>query len=113
MGKLKDDIIARKKALKEQGMSSGQQNKDPEIVTWVKRLNELKEKAGELVDLKAEKKEAKKKKNAGDQEALDNLKREIDEYKERLKTEFGYTKADINKDEDIIAMTKRLKEMKV
>jgi len=113
LDKLKDDIIARKKALKEQGMSGGQQNKDPEIVAWVKRMNELKEKAGELVDLKAAKKEEKKAKKGGDVEALNKLKEEIDAYKERLKTEFGYTKADINKDEDIIAMTKRLKEMKV
>ena len=31
----------------------------------------------------------------------------------KLKTEFGYTKADINKDEDIMEMTKRLKAMNV
>merc|ERR1712146_807052 len=101
--------IARKKTLKEQGMTGGQMNKDPEIVTWVKRMNELKEKAGEL-----EKKEDKKKekKSKGDPEAVENLKKEIEAYKEKLKTEFGYTKADINKDEDIIAMTKKLKEMK-
>merc|ERR1712054_647909 len=42
--KLKNDIIARKKELKDSGMSGGQINKDEEIVTWVKRMNELKEK---------------------------------------------------------------------
>jgi len=107
--KLKEDVIARKKTLKEQGMTGGQMNKDPEIVGWVKRMNELKEKAGEL-----EKKEDKKKekKSKGDPEAVENLKKEIEAYKEKLKVEFGYTKADINKDEDIIAMTKKLKEMK-
>merc|ERR1712188_221912 len=42
--KLKNDIIAKKKELKEQGMSGGQMNKDAEIVAWVARMNELKEK---------------------------------------------------------------------
>merc|ERR1712185_733460 len=109
LDKLKEDVIARKKDLKAEGMTGGQMNKDAQIVAWVKRMNELKEKAGEL-----EKKEDKKKekKSKGDPEALENLKKEIEAYKERLKSEFGYTKADINKDEDIIAMTKKLKEMK-
>jgi len=109
LDKLKEDVIARKKDLKAEGMTGGQMNKDAQIVAWVKRMNELKEKAGEL-----EKKEDKKKekKSKGDPEALENLKKEIEAYKEKLKTEFGYTKADINKDEDIIAMTKKLKEMK-
>jgi len=107
--KLKEDVIARKKTLKEQGMTGGQMNKDAEIVGWVKRMNELKEKAGEL-----EKKEDKKKEKVkkGGTEAIENLKKEIEAYKEKLKVEFGYTKADINKDEDIVAMTKKLKEMK-
>merc|ERR1719476_754561 len=42
--KLKNDIIARKKELKEQGMSGGQMNKDEQVVAWVTRMNELKEK---------------------------------------------------------------------
>merc|ERR1712066_883384 len=42
--KLKNDIIARKKELKEQGMSGGQMNKDEQVVAWVARMNELKEK---------------------------------------------------------------------
>merc|ERR1712151_358634 len=42
--KLKNDIIARKKELKDQGMSGGQMNKDEQIVAWVSRMNELKEK---------------------------------------------------------------------
>jgi len=108
--KIKEDIIAKKKELKEQSMTGGQMNKEPTIVAWVKRMTELKEKAGEVVDAKAEKKAEKKK--GKDPEALENLKKEIEAYKEKLKTEFGYTKADINKDEDIMAMTKKLKEMK-
>merc|ERR1712061_619651 len=42
--KLKTDIIAKKSSLKESGMSGGQINKEPEIVAWVARMNELKEK---------------------------------------------------------------------
>merc|ERR1712113_1042466 len=42
--KLKNDIIARKKELKDGGMSGGQMNKDEQIVAWVARMNELKEK---------------------------------------------------------------------
>merc|ERR1711972_613196 len=42
--KLKNDIIARKKELKDSGMSGGQINKDEQVVGWVNRMNELKEK---------------------------------------------------------------------
>merc|ERR1712151_780617 len=68
--KLKNDIIARKKELKEQGMSGGQMNKDEQVVTWVARMNELKEKEnpGCLTAAKEEKKEGKKKKLSADQE---------------------------------------------
>merc|ERR1711966_524848 len=83
--KLKTDVGARKTQLKNEGLSGGQQNKDEQVVSMVKRMNELKEKAGEGVG--------------------EDVKKEIEAYKERLKTEFGYTKADINKDEDILAMT--------
>merc|ERR1712187_716380 len=38
--KLKTDIIAKKASLKETGMSGGQTNKDPEIVTMVTRMTE-------------------------------------------------------------------------
>merc|ERR1712113_1382044 len=61
--KLKNDIIARKKELKEQGMSGGQMNKDEQVVAWVARMNELKEKecpgssAGKKDDGKDKKKE--------------------------------------------------------
>merc|ERR1719460_3363639 len=37
---LKNDIIARKAQLKGEGMSGGQQNKDPQVVAWVTRMNE-------------------------------------------------------------------------
>merc|ERR1712032_238369 len=41
---LKNDIIARKKELKEGGMTGGQINKDEQVAAWVARMNELKEK---------------------------------------------------------------------
>jgi len=106
----KADVIARKIQLKDEGMSGGQQNKDPEIVKWVLRMNELKAKAGELEDKKEVKKKGKAK---GNVEEIEKLKKEIEDYKEKLKTEFGYTKSDINKDEDIMEMSKRLKAMNV
>merc|ERR1711959_683311 len=75
--KLKVEIVAKKTALKEQGLSGGQQNKDPK----------------------------------GDPEEIKKLTQEIEDYKLKLKTEFGYTKNDIAKDEDILEMQKRLKAM--
>merc|ERR1711983_333483 len=61
--KIKNQIIEKKKSLKEQGMSGGQMNKDEEIVAWVARMNELKEKEnpGALQAEKDEKKKTKKK----------------------------------------------------
>merc|ERR1719356_929561 len=44
LDQIKNDIVARKAKLKEEGMSGGQQNKDAQIVEWVARMNELKEK---------------------------------------------------------------------
>merc|ERR1712046_36515 len=40
---LKGKIIARKTELKAQGLSGGQQNKDPEVAAMVSRMNDLKE----------------------------------------------------------------------
>ena len=48
---------------------------------------------------------------AGNPEEIKNLTQEIEDYKLKLKTEFGYTKNDIAKDEDILEMQKRLKAM--
>merc|ERR1711959_623192 len=46
--KLKTEIVAKKAALKEQGLSGGQQNKDPDVVKMVTRMQELKVKSGEI-----------------------------------------------------------------
>merc|ERR1712014_452357 len=42
LDKLKEDIIKRKADLKEQGLSGGQCNKDPQVLEWVQRMQELK-----------------------------------------------------------------------
>merc|ERR1712098_1009930 len=78
---LKVDLIAKKTELKASGMSGGQMNKEPQIVAWVKRMTELKEKAGEAAPAK----KVKKKKGGGDPEAINKLKEEIDAHKARLK----------------------------
>merc|ERR1711904_349575 len=88
--KLKNDIIARKKELKESGMSGGQMNKDEQVVAWVARMNELKEKEnpGCLQAQKEEKKEGKKKKLSAEQEKdKKDLELQIEEYRNKLKNE--------------------------
>merc|ERR1711972_502877 len=62
--KLKNDIIARKKELKEQGMSGGQMNKDEQVVAWVTRMNELKEKECPGSSAGGKKDDGKKKKDS-------------------------------------------------
>jgi len=112
---LKKDIIERKSQLKAEGMSGGQQNKDAQIVQWVARMNELKEKECPGSTQKDDKKEGKKKSSAplSSEEAkeLDTLRGEVETYKHRLKTEFGYSNKDIKADQDLIDMEKRLAEL--
>merc|ERR1712100_269073 len=105
--KLKNQIIEKKKALKEQGMSGGQMNKDEEIVAWVARMNELKEKEnpGGLAAAKEEKKGPKKKKLDSDTQAmLEDKKKAFEEYAEKLRTEFKYSKKEIAEDPDYCDM---------
>merc|ERR1712139_532182 len=113
--KLKMDIIARKKELKESGMSGGQINKDEQVAGWVTRMNELKEKEnpGCLAAQKEEKKGGKKKTlSAEHEQQKQELEREIEEYRGKLKGEFGYSNKDIKADPDLNEMLKRLAEMK-
>merc|ERR1712178_129106 len=113
--KLKNDIIARKKELKETGMSGGQINKDEQVQGWVARMNELKEKEnpGCLQAAKEDKKEGKKKKLSAEQEAeKKDLEQQIEEYRLKLKNEFGYTNKDIKADPDLNDMLSKLNGMK-
>jgi len=113
---LKDDIIKKKKELKEGGMSGGQINKDETIVGMVARMNELKEKEnpGCLEAAKSEKKESSKKKKLSkeQEEEVGNLEKEIEEYRQRLAgPEFKYSKKEIAADPDMQDMTKKLKDL--
>jgi hypothetical protein len=107
--KLKNDIIERKTQLKAEGMSGGQQNKDEQIVAWVTRMNELKEKQDPGSTAKDAKKDDKKKSNkaplsADEQKQADSLRNEIEIYKHKLKTEFGYSNKDMKIDPELLEM---------
>jgi len=109
---LKKDIVERKEQLKAEGLSGGQQNKDAQIVAWVARLNELKEKQEPGSTQKDKKKEVKKGSRAPlssqEQIEMDKLKGEIEEYKHRLRTEFGYGPKDMKADPDLKDMEAKL-----
>jgi len=113
--KLKTDILTKKKELKDSGMTGGQINKDPDVAAMVARMNELKEKEnpGCLTAAKDEKKEGKKKVLTSEgMKIKENLEAEIETYKLKLKTEFGYSAKDIKVDPDLLDMLKRLAEIK-
>jgi len=107
---LKNQIIDRKKALKEQGMSGGQMNKDEEIVKWVARMNELKEKecpGSTAKDAGKKEGEGKKKKalNAEADKNLSEKKQAFEEYADKLRNEFKYSKKEIAADPDYQEMS--------
>merc|ERR1712048_1108997 len=116
MEKLKEDIIAKKKELKDTGMSGGQINKHEDIVAWVARMNELKEKEnpGCLEKEKKDSKDKKGKKLSAEAEAqIAELEKEIEEYRVKLAgPEFGYSKKEINADPDMVEMQDKLKALK-
>merc|ERR1719301_82404 len=93
---LKNKIVARKTELKAQGLSGGQQNKDPEVATMVARMNELKEKESPGSTQKAGKDKGSSKKKGAltseEQKEMEALKGSIEQYRERLVKEFGYSK---------------------
>merc|ERR1712078_824868 len=68
-----------------------------------------KEKAAKGLTEKEAKKEATGKK--GDPKEIEKLRQDIEDYKAKLKEEFGYTKQEINKDPDLMDMQKRYKEI--
>jgi len=110
--KIKADIIARKTELKATGMSGGQINKDEQVVAWVTRMNELKEK--ECPGSSTAKKDEKKKepKLSGEAQAeIEKLEKEIEEYRQNLVSEFKYSKKEISADPDMQEMAARLKKL--
>merc|ERR1712066_1148892 len=106
--------IAKKASLKESGMSGGQINKDPEIVAWVARMQELKEKEcpGSTTAGKDGKKEKKKVLGSDAAKEVEALEKEVEEYRQKLKAEFGYSNKDINADPDMLEMQAKLKALK-
>jgi len=113
--KLKDQIIERKKKLKEEGMSGGQMNKDAEIVGWVTRMQELKEKespGSTTATKKDEKKKSGKKLDSVQMAALEEKEKAYEAYLDKLKTEFKYSKKEIAADPDAIDMKKEIDALK-
>jgi len=110
LDQIKNDIVARKGTLKEEGVSGGQQNKDAQIVEWVARMSELKEKECPGSTQKPDKREEKKKKALGSEgaKAAGSLRQEIEEYKGKLKAEFGYSNKEVKADPDLNEMEARL-----
>merc|ERR1712118_435151 len=112
---LKSDIITKKAALKAEGLSGGQQNKNEDVVKMVARMNELKEKEtpGCLDKQKEDKKPKKGKALSSDQVAAkEALEKEIEEYRGKLKAEFGYSAKDIKADPDMKDMEAKLAAFK-
>jgi len=109
---LKQAIVERKAILKEQGMSGGQQNKDEEVVKMVTRMNELKEKQdpGSTKKEKEANKGSKKKTplSAEEQKELAQLQNQVEIYKAKLRSEFGYSNKDMKADPDLQDMEARL-----
>merc|ERR1712224_795122 len=104
----------KQQIIKEQGMSGGQCNKDPEVVTMVARMQELKIKE-DPTSAEGDKKEGKKKEkklSAESEAEKKKLEEEIEEYRIKLQTEFKYTKKEINADPDMQDLLAKMKAFK-
>eukprot|EP00930_Biecheleria_cincta_P081850 TRINITY_DN7125_c0_g2_i2.p1 TRINITY_DN7125_c0_g2~~TRINITY_DN7125_c0_g2_i2.p1 ORF type:complete len:291 (-),score=95.03 TRINITY_DN7125_c0_g2_i2:303-1064(-) len=114
LDKLKEDIIKRKAELKEQGLSGGQCNKDPQVLTWVQRMQELKIKENPLgLDGDGNKEDDKKKKEKKVSSAEKiALEKKIEDYRLSLKADFAYTDKDIKNDPDYQELLKELAKHK-
>jgi len=110
--KIKADIIARKTELKGSGMTGGQINKDEQVVAWVARMTELKEKESPGSTAPAKKDSKKEAKLSGEaQLQVETLEKEIEEYRQRLVSEFKYSKKEIAADPDMMDMSAKLKKL--
>jgi len=113
---LKQKIIDKKTALKAEGMSGGQINKNDEVAAMVTRMNELKEK--ETPGATTAKKDDGKSKKKGKQldsetiKQMEEKERAFEEYTERLKSEFKYSKKEIAADPEYQEMKAELDKLK-
>merc|ERR1712178_216677 len=110
--KLKKDIIERKAELKAQGLSGGQCNKDEQVVAWVARMTELKIKEDPTLAEGDKKKDDKKEKKKPSSEEKEALRQKLEEYRQQLKSEFGYSDKDVKADPDYADMQKQLSKLK-
>merc|ERR1711988_710701 len=99
-----------KTELKGAGMTGGQINKDEQVVAWVARMNELKEKESPGSTAPA-KKDSKKEAKLSGEAQVETLEKEIEEYRQRLVSEFKYSKKEIAADPDMMDMTAKLKKL--
>lgn len=112
---LRQKIIAKKAELKAQGLSGGQQNKDPDVVQMVTRMNELKIKENPELANAGKKDEKKKKGKVLSTEAaaeLERVEKELEEYRQKLVSEFKYSKKEIAADPDFKDLQAKLNAMK-
>jgi len=113
---LKQKIVDKKTALKAEGMTGGQINKHDEVAAMVTRMNELKEK--ESPGATAAKKDDGKSKKKGkplDSETMKKMEEKekaFEEYTERLRTEFKYSKKEIAADPEYQEMKAELDKLK-
>lgn len=113
---LKSGIIERKLQLKADGLTGAQQNSDPQIVEWVLRMNELKEKqepGSKQKDVQKDgKKDDRRKRNQPlspeEQRQREKLQAEIDEYRRECRVQFGYSNKDLKADPELQEMEARL-----
>lgn len=112
---LKQKIIDKKTALKGEGMSGGQINKDPAVVEMVTRMNALKEKEtpGSTTAKKDDGK-AKKGKTLSTAAAaqFEEKEKALEEYTEKLRTEFKYSKKEIAADPEYQELKAELDKLK-
>jgi len=111
---LKKRIVERKKELAAEGKSGGQQNKDEQVMAWVARMNELKEKEqpGSTKDAGKAKETKKSKPLSGDaaKKKLE-LQAKIEAYRSKLQSEFGYSKKEIKSDPEMQEMEAELEAL--
>merc|ERR1711937_1047348 len=107
---LKKNIISKKAELKAAGKTGGECNKDPEVVTMVARMQELKIKEDpSLAQTGGNEKKEKSAKKEKSNEAV-ALEQQIEEYRQKLIDEFKYSKKEIAADPDMQDLMKKLKD---
>merc|ERR1719281_1047029 len=96
-------------------MNELKEKESPEVSAMVARMNELKEKESPGSTAKAGKDKGDSKKgkkgalSSEEQKEMDDLKGQIEQYRERLVKEFGYSKKEIKADPEMNELEDKLK----